>query len=146
MAREIRSRLFTTGEHEITLDCHAISYTIKRSPRAKYVRLEVKPQTGLTIVIPKSYNLTELPSLLKEKRQWILAKLVKYGHLRLLSVGKDVESGDTIPYLGRNLQVVVQQNRRNTSSVRLARVYRLQKWDRWALRNNGHLRGHCLAP
>ena len=119
MAREIRPRLITAGEHETTLDGHAISYTIKRSPRAKYVRLEVRPQTGLTIVIPKSYRLTQLPSLLNEKRQWILVKLAKYGHLRLLSAGKEVDSGDTIPYLGRDLHVVRRKNDGEADSIRV---------------------------
>ncbi|MCJ7744434.1 MAG: M48 family metallopeptidase [Dehalococcoidales bacterium] len=121
MIRETRPRLTVVGKRETILDGQAVPYIIKHSPKAKYVRLEVRPQTGLTVVIPKSYKLTQLPSLLREKRQWILAKLAKYGQLKLLSTEKEVKSGDTIPYLGQDLQVVKQQNHGEADNIRLER-------------------------
>jgi len=108
-------------KHEISFDGQTISYAVKRSPRAKYVRLEVGSETGLTIVVPKSYKLGLLPDLLKGKSRWILDKLTKYGQVRPLPADKELKSGDTIPYLGRNLEVIVRQNHRNASSVELAR-------------------------
>ena len=117
MSREIHPRLTTIEKRKTTLDGQTISYIIKRSPRAKYVRFEVRPQTGLTVVIPKSYMLTELSSLLKDKRRWILAKLAKYDYLRLLSVRKEIESEDTIPYLGRDLRVVMRKNNGDADSI-----------------------------
>jgi hypothetical protein len=113
--------LTIVGKRKTSFDGQTISYTIKRSHRAKYVRLEVGSGTGLTVVIPKSYKLDRLPDLLRGKSRWILGKLAKYGQVRPLSAEKELKSGDTIPYLGRNLEVVVQQNRRNASSVKLAR-------------------------
>jgi predicted metal-dependent hydrolase len=119
MVREARPPLTTIGKRKATLDGQTISYIIKRSPMAKYARLEVRPQTGLAVVIPKSYRLTQIPSLLKEKRRWILAKLAKCGHIRLLSAEKEVESGDTIPYLGRNLRVVKRKNDGEAHSIKV---------------------------
>jgi len=119
MVREARPRLTTVGKHETILDGQTISYITRRSPRAKYARLEVRPQTGLAVVIPKSYRLTQIPSLLNEKRRWILAKLAKCGHLRLLSAETEIESGDTIPYLGRDLRVVKRKNEGEVDSIRV---------------------------
>ena len=119
MIRESRSRLTIVGKREAILDGQAISYIVRHSAKAKYVRLEVRPETGLTIVIPKSYRLTQLTNLLRKKRQWILAKLAKYGQLKLLSAEKEAKSGDTIPYLGRDLQVIKRQNHGEADNVRL---------------------------
>jgi len=113
--------LTVVGKREVILDGQAISYIIKRSPRAKYVRLEVRPETGLTVVIPKSYELDQLSDLLKQKSCWILGKLAKYGQVSSTTDRKELKSGDTIPYLGYNLRVVTRQLSREAESVRLER-------------------------
>ena len=116
MFRRASPRLAIVGKRKITLDRQAISYTIKRSERAKHVRLEIRQETGLTAVIPKSYDMGRLPDLLKSKRGWILGKLAKYGQLQPHSGEKELKSGDTVPYLGRDLQVVKRLNSRNADS------------------------------
>ena len=104
---------------ETILDGQAISYIVRRSARARHVRLEVRWETGLTVVIPKSYKVKWLPSLLRAKQAWILGKLAKHGKVQLFSVEKELKSGDTIPYLGRNLELVIRQNHCNADSVKL---------------------------
>jgi hypothetical protein len=106
-------------EGEITLNGETISYTVKRSTKAKYVRLEVRQETGLTVVIPRSYKLKQLPGLLEAKKKWILDKLAKCGRVQSLSTEKELKSGDTIPYLGRDLEVVTEENRGKADSVKL---------------------------
>jgi len=107
------------GKRKITVNGQTISYIIKRSARAKHVRLEVRPETGLTVVIPKSYKIGQISDLLEAKGSWILDKLAKYGEVQPLYAEKEVKSGDAIPYLGRDLEVVKRQNRRNADSVKL---------------------------
>lgn len=46
-------------------------YTLRRSSRAKSVRLHITPADGLLIVIPQRFNLGRLPGILEEKRPWI---------------------------------------------------------------------------
>ncbi len=111
--------LTITGKGKITIKGKNIPYIIKRSTRAKYVRLEVRQGTGLTVVIPKSYKIGQIPGLLEAKRSWILDKLAKCGQAQLLSAENKLKNGDVIPYLGRNLEVVRRQNLGNTDSVRL---------------------------
>jgi len=113
--------LTIVGERKITVNGQTISYIIKRSTRAKHVRLEVGQETGLTVVIPSFYKLKHLPALLESKSNWILGKLTRYGQVQSLSDEKGPKSGDTISYLGRNLEVVKRQNRRNANSIKLER-------------------------
>jgi len=111
--------LNTNGKQKAILDGQTISYVVKRSPRARYARLEVRPQSGLAVVIPRSYDVSRIPELLNEKRRWILDKLAKLGHINLPSAGARIKSGDTIPYLGRNLRVVRRKNSRQNDSIQV---------------------------
>ena len=121
MVRTARCALTVVGPGKTRLDGQIISYTIKRSANAKHVRLEVRPETGLTVVVPKSYDIRQVTHLLEAKKGWILSKLAKYGNLRPPATENELRSGDAIPYLGRDLQVVRRQNRGDTDSVRLER-------------------------
>ncbi|MDP2952956.1 MAG: DUF45 domain-containing protein, partial [Chloroflexota bacterium] len=73
-----RRQLSIVAKDSASLGGQTISYTIKRSPRARYIRLEVRPETGLTIVIPRSCQVDQVPELLKRKSRWILSKLAKF--------------------------------------------------------------------
>jgi len=121
MIREGCSELTVLGKREAIIDGKTISYIIKRSPKAKYVRLEVRPETGLTVVIPKSYKYDQIPGLLKEKERWISGKLAEYAHVQRAGGDKTLKSGDTIPYLGRDLKVVMRPSNGNVENVNLER-------------------------
>jgi len=121
VVRESGPRLSLAGERKTTLDGQAISYTVKRSTKAKHIRLEVKSGTGLTVVIPNSYNARYIPDLLEAKREWILSKLAKCGQLRSHRIENELKSGDTLPYLGQDLEIVRRQNRGSGDSVRRER-------------------------
>ena len=109
----------TAGKHKAILDGQTISYVVKRSYRAKFARLEVRPQSGLAVVVPRSYDVSRIPELLNEKRRWILDKLAKLGHINLPSAGVGIKSGDTILYLGRNLRVVRRKNSGRNDSIQV---------------------------
>ncbi|PIX27218.1 MAG: M48 family peptidase [Chloroflexi bacterium CG_4_8_14_3_um_filter_45_15] len=79
----------------------------------------MRRETGLMVVIPKSYEIRQVPDLLEMKRGWILGKFVKYAEVQRLSANQELKSGDSIPYLGRNLKVVKEQNNGNANSVKL---------------------------
>ncbi len=117
MIRENRPRLSIVGKREVILDGQAISYIIKRSPKAKYVRIEVGSEMGLTVVIPKSYKSDRIPDLLREKRRWISGKLAKYGQVQRPTGDKVLKGGDTVPYLGRDLKVVIRRSYGDVESV-----------------------------
>jgi len=109
------------GQHKAIVYGQTIYYTVKRSPKAKYVRLEVRPETGLTVVIPRSYKPEQVPALLKEKERWISGKLAKYARVQQSGITKSLENGDTVPYLGRDMKVVVRQSEGKLERVNLER-------------------------
>jgi len=121
MARKRRPPLTLVEKCKTSLDGQTISYVIKRSARARYARLEVRSATELTVVIPNYCSITQIPGLLEAKKSWILNNLARYSQLQLPAAGKALESGDTIPYLGRDLEVVTRQNQGNAASVKLER-------------------------
>jgi len=50
-------------------------YTIRRSPRAKHVRLRITPVEGLVVILPRRFDAAHVPDLLDAKRSWIDRKL-----------------------------------------------------------------------
>jgi predicted metal-dependent hydrolase len=135
MTRPSRPQLALLGTFKIILEGQSVSYTLKRSSRAKYVRLEVRTETGLTVVVPRSYKLGNLSGLLKKKREWILSKLGRHGKAQPLVDEKELKSGDSIPYLGRHLKLVTRNDPGMADNIKLER-------NRLVLRvnsRNGHL-------
>lgn len=96
-----------------------MSYVLKRSSRARRVRLEVRERSGLAVVIPRSYRLRDLDGLLREKQGWILRNLARCARSAPLSASVDVRSGDIVAYLGRDLRVIACQGNGSTPCVGL---------------------------
>jgi predicted metal-dependent hydrolase len=119
MAREGRHQPATVEERETSINGQTIRYTVRRSLRARHVRLEVRRQTGLAIVVPRSYKIGQLPKLLKSKERWISTSLARCGNFGAPYAEKELESGDTIPYLGRDLKLVKRENNGEVDSVTL---------------------------
>jgi len=107
------------GTYQTILEGRTVPYAVKRSSRAKYVRLEIRIKTGLTVVVPSSYNVEQLSGLLRKKGRWILGKLAEYGKGQTAVAEKKLESGDSIPYLGQYLKVVEWHNPGTAVSIRL---------------------------
>jgi predicted metal-dependent hydrolase len=106
-------------KRETSIDGQTITYTVKRSLRAKRVRLEVRQQTGLTVVIPHFYEIGQLSELLQSKGRWISRNLSRCSHFQSLSAKKELKSGDTVPYLGRDLELVKRENHSGAGGVTL---------------------------
>ncbi len=56
-------------------------YTIKRHPRAKYVKLKASQKHGLELVVPTRFSLKNIPAVLLENRTWIEKQLLKLSKL-----------------------------------------------------------------
>jgi predicted metal-dependent hydrolase len=119
MAQKTWRQSVLVEKYETSINGQAVTYTVKRSLRAKRVRLEVRPQTGLTVIIPRSYKIGQLSGLLQSKGRWISRNLARYSHFHSLSTEKRLRSGDTIPYLGRDLELVKQEKHSGAGSVTL---------------------------
>jgi len=106
----LKTRRLAASEEKrtTTINHQAITYTFRRSFKARRVRLEVRQQTGLTVIVPRSYSISRLPGLLKSKERWISRNLQRFNQSQPASAAKKLQSGDTVPYLGRELELVEQ--------------------------------------
>ena len=52
-------------------------YTIRRSNRAKRLRLNITVKDGLVVVLPRGFNEKEIPAILESQANWITAGLAK---------------------------------------------------------------------
>lgn len=119
MAQETWHQSALVEKRETSINGQTITYTVKRSLRAKRVRLEVRQQTGLTVVVPHSYKIGQLPRLLKSKERWISSNLARCSHFQSLSAEKELRSGDTVSYLGRDLELVKRETHSGVDGVTL---------------------------
>ncbi len=88
-----------------SINHQTITYTLRRSFRARRVRLEISRLTGLIVIVPRSYDIRRLPGLLKSKERWISKNLTRF-HTQPPPIPKKLKIGDTIPYLGLGLELV----------------------------------------
>jgi predicted metal-dependent hydrolase len=93
-----------------SINHQTITYTLRRSFRARRVRLEISRLTGLIVIVPRSYNINRLPGLLKSKEKWISRNLKRFNQIQPPAAVKKLQIGDTIPYLGLDLELVQQED------------------------------------
>ncbi|MFX4262271.1 M48 family metallopeptidase [Pelotomaculum propionicicum] len=83
-----------------------VSYLLKRSERAKNLRIKVDMENGLVVTVPSQFDSSILGSILKEKQGWILDKLEYFAQQRQSPSGK--QPGRYVLYRGREYRVEVQ--------------------------------------
>ncbi|MEX2163942.1 MAG: SprT family zinc-dependent metalloprotease [Sulfuricaulis sp.] len=50
-------------------------YRLRKSARARHVRLRITSRSGLEVVVPRGYNPARIPGMLEQKQAWIRAAL-----------------------------------------------------------------------
>jgi predicted metal-dependent hydrolase len=85
-----------------------IPYTIRRSARARRVRVNVHARTGVEVVLPERASERAAAAAVEELRPWIERRL----HEARDALARLAARGDTVPYLGRPLELVSQPGRR----------------------------------
>jgi predicted metal-dependent hydrolase len=84
-----------------------IPYTVRRSSRARRVRVNVHAHTGVEVVLPARAPDRAAPAAIRELRPWIQRRL---DEAREALAAVAVRSG-TVPYLGESLELVEQLGR-----------------------------------
>lgn len=70
-----------------------LTYKIRHSKKAKYIRLQINSSTGLEVIIPRGYKFEDAEKFIFKKREWILK------HLRSTPVAKEYT------YLGETIRI-----------------------------------------
>jgi predicted metal-dependent hydrolase len=84
-----------------------IEYSVRRSERARRVRVTVDPTRGVEVVLPRRAPEREAAAAIREFRPWIERRVRELDRARELVAAR----GDTVPYLGQALRVVAQPGR-----------------------------------
>jgi predicted metal-dependent hydrolase len=84
-----------------------IPYTVRRSQRARRVRVNVHAHTGVEVVLPARVPERAAAAAVSELRPWIERRLAE-AHAALARVA---ERAGTLPYLGSTLELVPQAGR-----------------------------------
>lgn len=85
----------------------AIEYTVRRSDRARRVRVTVHPEGAVEVVLPRRARDREAAAAVAELRPWIERRLAEAAQLR----ERLAERGATVPFLGSVLQLAVEPGR-----------------------------------
>src|SRR3954471_9457817 len=86
---------------------HEFEYTVRRSPRARRVRVTVDPQTGVEVVLPQRAPARAAAEAIVDLRPWIDRRLAEVELVRSQVAAR----GDTVPYLGADLRPMPEAGR-----------------------------------
>lgn len=110
-----------TSMGTVDLGGRAVPYTVRKSKRAKNLRLQVSLEKGLEVVLPQRTVPLELENILREKQGWILNKLDHFNRLAEELSRCRQPAGRRVLYRGREYgvetatgaarQVVVEEDR-----------------------------------
>lgn len=108
LAAKRASGLSGASQGVVDLGGRAVPFTVRRSDRARNLRLQVGAEKGLEVVVPRQFALRDLEDLLREKQNWILGKLDHFArtseNLRLSLQ----QGGRRVLYRGREYEVQIK--------------------------------------
>ena len=84
-----------------------ISYGIRRSDRARRVRVTVDATRGVEVVLPRRAPERAASAAVRELRPWIERRVAELERARAAVLAR----GDSVPYLGGSLRLVAQPGR-----------------------------------
>jgi predicted metal-dependent hydrolase len=84
-----------------------IDYTVRRSARARRVRVTIDSARGVEVVLPRRAAEREAAAAILELRPWIERRVAELDRARASVAAR----GDTVPYLGEALRLVAQPGR-----------------------------------
>lgn len=85
----------------IRLSVREVAYELRRSERARNVRLKVNASVGLVVVVPHDYDARRVPPLLRENAGWICRQLAYFEVVPAWKPEGEPQDGQTLLYEGR---------------------------------------------
>ena len=84
-----------------------MEYSVRRSPRARRIRVSVDPHDGIQVVLPQRAAAREAEAAIIELRPWIEKRLAEAEEVRQRIAAR----GNTVPFLGQDLRLVTEAGR-----------------------------------
>ena len=125
-----------------TVPCLAVEpvvYQVRRSDRARRVRVTVDLARGVEVVLPRRAPEREAAAAIREFRPWIERRMAELSEARAAVAAR----GETVPYLGRSLLLSGEAGRTRVTRrgdvllvpIGEARTPALERWYRRAARS-----------
>ena len=84
-----------------------VVYQVRRSDRARRVRVTVDPTRGIEVVLPRRAPAREAAAAVRELRPWIERRVAEIEGARQAVAAR----GETVPYLGQTLSLLAEPGR-----------------------------------
>ncbi len=84
-----------------------LTYQVRRSDRARRVRVTVDATRGVEVVLPRRAAEREAAAAIRELRPWIERRVAELARAQATVAAR----GETVPYLGRSLALVSEPGR-----------------------------------
>lgn len=67
--------MLLSSKRQISLAARKIGYTLRKSGRARYLRLEISCADGLVVTAPRRLELSAIEKFIRNKADWVIARL-----------------------------------------------------------------------
>ena len=104
------------SRNSFTCASRTVAYTLRASARARYPSLMIRPETGLVVTVPSGGMRQPLERFLQRHERWILNQVERIERIAV-RVGTRWPYGETLPYRGVALRVMVRQAQKRASAV-----------------------------
>lgn len=94
----------------VKLAGRTVPCTVRRSKRARNLRLQVSLENGLEVIVPQRFDLSGLEKVLQEKESWILAKLDHFASFAEERCRGRENTDPPVLYRGREYRVEIVAN------------------------------------
>lgn len=100
------ARMITNPE-QASLDFGAgQQYRVRRSKRAKYLRINAHPDTGIEVVVPHRMSMRHVAPFVRQHQQWIDKQVQQLGLNRPLTLPESID----LPMIGESWTVTYRQS------------------------------------
>ena len=103
-----------TSRDQIRFGDSTIEFEIRRSPRRKKTVQITVDGSGVQVAAPKATPVSDLRAIVRKRAPWILAHATR---AILEAAPRQFVSGETLPYLGRNVRMIVETEDRPSARV-----------------------------
>ncbi|GEM_PF-66162 len=84
-----------------------VSYRVRISTRARVVRLVIRQESGLEIVVPRGTRRGQIEDALQQKAGWILRTMQRVARDTAVSAMPPLQNGSQLPFMGRTLTLAI---------------------------------------
>jgi predicted metal-dependent hydrolase len=110
----------TQQEEHMQYGSSTIGYSIIKSRRVKTSEIIVESDKIL-VRVPFNKPVSEIHEIVKKKANWIIKKQLEYKRLNPQIIKATFQHGSTLPYLGRNYPLKINNNHVGSEKIELAK-------------------------